>query len=253
MDRQRLERDILLDAVQTVDDSVFEICGKKGIVLAKKDWHPGVIGIVASRLVERYYKPAVVISLSDGVGKGSARGIKRFHILDGLKRCEAFLEKYGGHKMAAGFTIREENIPSFKKAFYSMVEKELSSEDLTPEVSLDSYIALSELSEQIIQEMDSLAPFGLANPEPLLGAKNANIVQNEVVGNRHLKLKIKQTSGQWTMDNRLWEGIAYGMGEIYPLKKDDYDIAFIPYIDTWNGNKSLKLKIKEIRARGNGL
>ena len=253
MDRQRLERDILLDAVQTVDDSVFEICGKKGIVHAKKDWHPGVIGIVASRLVERYYKPAVVISLSDGVGKGSARGIKRFHILDGLKRCEAFLEKYGGHKMAAGFTIREENIPSFKKAFYSMVEKELSSEDLTPEVSLDSYIALSELSEQIIQEMDSLAPFGLANPEPLLGAKNANIVQNEVVGNRHLKLKIKQTSGQWTMDNRLWEGIAYGMGEIYPLKKDDYDIAFIPYIDTWNGNKSLKLKIKEIRARGNGL
>ena len=249
--RQRLEKGILSEAIEIIEAKEFEICRKKAIVLAKNGWHPGVIGIVASRLIDRYHRPTVVISLKDGIGKGSARGIKNFHILDALHECKGLLEKYGGHKMAAGLTISEKNIQLFESAFYAMAEKKLSLEDLVPDVSLDSYVALSELNEKVVQEMESLAPFGLANPEPLLGAKDANIIQSAVVGNNHLKMKIKQkrisSELQTPSSGLIWDGIAYGMGGIYPLNGNNFDIAFIPYIDEWNGNRSLRLKVKEIK------
>lgn len=265
IDRQRLEKDILSEAIEIIESKEFEIHRKKAVVLAKDGWHSGVIGIVASRLVDRYHRPTVIISLKDGIGKGSARGINKFHILDALKGCEDLLEKYGGHKMAAGLTISEKNIQPFESVFYNLAEKGLNFEDLAPEVTLDSYIALAELNEKIIAEMELLAPFGLANPEPLLAARDTNIVQSEVVGNNHLKLKIRQGNGEAEKrrngENRspirpftdspipvVWDGIAYGMGGKYPLSGNCFDIAFIPYIDEWNGNRSLKLKVKEIKA-----
>ncbi|MEK7841991.1 MAG: hypothetical protein AAB197_04890, partial [Deltaproteobacteria bacterium] len=171
-------------------------------------------------------------------------------------------------KMAAGLTIRMENIKLFESAFYNLTEKNLSLEDLVPLISLDSYIALDELNEKMVQEMESLAPFGMANTEPLLGARDASIVQSKVVGNNHLKLKIKQNSS-WlmadsknheppdmsyqlrAMSQKTWDGIAYRMGQIHPLKGNNFDIAFIPYIDEWNGNRNLKLKVKEIKSTQN--
>lgn len=242
IDRQRLEKAILSEAVEIVEKEEFEIHKKRAIILAKEEWHPGVIGIVASRLVDRYHRPTIIISLKDDVGRGSARGIKNFNILDGLDTCKDLLKKYGGHKMAAGFMISKENIKLFESAFYNMAEKTLSFEDLLPEVSLDSYIALDELSERMVQEMESLAPFGMSNPEPLLGARDVSIAKSKVVGNHHLGLKIKQTREV----HKLWDGIAYRMGHIHPLNGNNFDIAFIPYIDEWNGNRNLKLKVKEI-------
>ncbi|MBI5048158.1 MAG: single-stranded-DNA-specific exonuclease RecJ [Deltaproteobacteria bacterium] len=261
IERQRLERDILSEAVEIIQDSQFKIQEKKAIVLAREGWHPGVIGIVASRLIDRYHRPTVVISLKDGAGKGSARGINKFHILDALKECEGFLEKYGGHKMAAGLTISGKNIQPFEAAFYNLASKNLNVEDLMPEVTLDSYVSLAELNEKIIQEMELLAPFGLANPEPLFGAKDTNIVQSKVVGNNHLKLKIRQEMKDWRVEEEggrqlpspsnlkpltSWDGIAYGKGDIHPLQGNNFDIAFIPYIDEWNGARNLRLKVKEI-------
>src|SRR3990170_3275664 len=266
IDRQRLEKDILSEAIEIIESKEFEIHRKKAVVLAKDGWHSGVIGIVASRLVDRYHRPTVIISLKDGIGKGSARGINKFHILDALKECEDLLEKYGGHKMAAGLTISGKNIQSFESVFYNLAEKGLNFEDLAPEVMLDSYIALGELNEKILAEMELLAPFGLANPEPLLATRDANIVQSEVVGNNHLKLKIRQEMKDWRVEGgggrqlpppsnlhplTSWDGIAYGKGDIHPLQGDNFDIAFIPYIDEWNGNKSLKLKVKEIKQTTN--
>ena len=150
--------------------------------------------------------------------------------------------------MAAGLTIPEENIQLFESAFYGLAEKGLSPEDLAPEISLDSYVLLAQLNEKIIAEMDVLAPFGMANPEPLLGARDANIVKSEVVSKNHLKLKIRQ---QLTGDPAMWDGIAYGMGAIHPVKGNNFDIAFVPYIDEWNGIRSLKLKVKEIKQATN--
>lgn len=242
--RQKLEKEILSEAIEIIEREEFEIHKKMAIVLAKQGWHPGVIGIVASRLTDRYHRPAVIISLKDGAGKGSARGIKNFHILDALKECEGLLKKYGGHKMAAGLTIAEENIGLFESAFYGLAEKGLTREDLCPEVSLDSYVPLSELSERIVAEMELLSPFGMANPEPLLGAKGADIIHSEVVKNNHLRLRIRQGSPVFI------DGIAYGMAAIHPLNGNNFDIAFIPYIDEWNGIRSLRLKVKEIKKAG---
>lgn len=247
IDRQRLEKAILSEAVEIIEREEFEIEKKMAIVLAKQGWHPGVIGIVASRLIDRYHRPTVVISLKDGIGKGSARGIKNFHILDALDACKYLLEKYGGHKMAAGLTIPEENIQLFESAFYGLAEKGLSPEDLCPEISLDSYVLLAELNEKIVAEMEVLAPFGMANPEPLLGARDARIVKSEIVRNNHLKLKIRQNSHLTSHGSQFFDGIAYGKGDIHPLQGDNFDIAFIPYIDEWNGNRNLRLKVKEIR------
>ncbi len=256
IDRQKLEKGILSEAIEIIEREEFEIEKKMAIVLARQGWHPGVIGIVASRLIDRYHRPTVIISIQPphppfdkgGVGKGSARGIKNFHILDALDACKDLLEKYGGHKMAAGLTIPEENIQLFESAFYGLAEKGLSPEDLAPEISLDSYVLLAQLNEKIIAEMDVLAPFGMANPEPLLGARDANIVKSEVVSKNHLKLKIRQ---QLTGDPAMWDGIAYGMGAIHPVKGNNFDIAFVPYIDEWNGIRSLKLKVKEIKQATN--
>ena len=251
IDRQRLEKGILSEAVEIIEKEEFEIHKKKAIILAKEGWHPGVIGIVASRLIDRYHRPTIIISLKDDVGRGSARGIKNFHILDGLDACKDLLEKYGGHKMAAGLTISKENIKLFESAFYNLTEKNLSFEDLLPEVSLDSYIALDELNEKMVQEIERLAPFGMANPEPLLGARDASIVQSKVVGNNHLKLKIKHNSHLTSHSSQFFDGIAYRMGQIHPLKGNGFDIAFIPYIDEWNGNRNLRLKVKEIKSTQN--
>lgn len=261
LERQRLEKKILSDAIDIVEDKAFEIHTKKGIVLAREGWHPGVIGIVASRLVDRYRRPTIVISIQDKSGKGSARGIRNFHILDALEKCKDVLERFGGHKMAAGLTISKENIELFETSFYSLTEESLSFEDLMPEISLDSYIALAELNEKIVAEIGFLAPFGMANPEPLLGARGADIIQSEVVGNNHLRLKIRQAEGlrlkaeEKTVfpsalslkPSACFDGIAYGMGGIHPVKGNGFDIAFMPYIDEWNGNRSLRLKVKEIR------
>lgn len=247
IDRQKLEKNILSEAIEIIERKEFEIEKKMAIVLAKQGWHPGVIGIVASRLIDRYHRPTVVISLKDGAGKGSARGVKNFHILDALDACKDLLEKYGGHKMAAGLTIPEENIQLFESAFYGLAEKGLSLGDLCPEISLDSYVPLAELNEKIVAEMEALAPFGMANPEPLLGATNTGIIQSEVVGKNHLKLKIADGGGARPCAPALFDGIAYGKGDIHPVKGNNFDIAFIPYIDEWNGNKNLRLKVKEIK------
>lgn len=252
IDRRGIEKDILSEAIEIIEMEEFEIEKKRAVILAKEGWHPGVIGIVASRLVERYHRPTVVISLKHGIGKGSARGIRKFHILDGLRECANFLERYGGHKMAAGLTIHQDNIKPFESSFYDYTKRSLKQEDLIPEVSLDSYVALSELNEKVVAEIEALAPFGLANPEPLLGARDANIVQSEVVGNNHLKLKIKQTSPTTfyplPSTGCSFDGIAYGKGDVHPLQGNGFDIAFIPYIDKWNGNRNLRLKVKEIKS-----
>ena len=246
IERQRLESDMLSEALAVIQGPGFNIQDKKAVVLAKDGWHPGIIGIVASRIVGRYHRPTIIISLKDGIGKGSARGIKGIDMLGNLKECSGFLDKYGGHKMAAGFSIREENVKLFESAFYTLADGKLSFEDLIPDISLDSYIKLDEINEKIITEIEGLAPFGLANPEPLLAIRDVNIVQSKVVGKNHLSLQIK------AMDlispaREMWSGIAYRMGNIHPLSGNGFDIACVPYIDEWNGNKTLKLRVKEIR------
>lgn len=236
--RQDIEKEILKQAIEIIENRDGKL--ENAIILASEKWHQGVIGVVASKLVDIYYRPTILISLSGDAGKGSARGIKAFHILEGLQKCSQHLEKFGGHKAAAGLSINKRHIPAFKEAFLNTATH-LKDEDFIPALSLDSSIHLDELNEKVVTEMDSLAPFGLGNPEPLLCSRETRVVQSQIVGSNHLRFKA-------TQKNRVFNAIAFGFGDMHPLADKYIDMAFTPQIEEWNGNRDLKLNVKGIKT-----
>ncbi|MBI5454629.1 MAG: single-stranded-DNA-specific exonuclease RecJ [Deltaproteobacteria bacterium] len=235
--RQRIEEETLLEALELMKDGPG-----MGIVLAKENWNPGVIGIVASRLADRFGKPTVMIALEGEVGKGSARGVKAFDMLEGLKSCSGLLQKYGGHKAAAGLTIARENIDRFREEFQGYISERLNEDDLTPEIVLDAVIKLDELDPRFISEIERLAPFGASNREPLLAVTDAEIHATEIVGNRHLRLKVSQ-KGLSALS-----AIGFGLAPLHPIKGAGFGIAFSPYMDEWQGMRNLKLRVKDVQA-----
>ncbi|MBI5587742.1 MAG: single-stranded-DNA-specific exonuclease RecJ [Deltaproteobacteria bacterium] len=233
--RQKLEEEIFREALEMLGDSP-----DRGIVLYSDGWHPGVIGIVASRLVERFSKPTVMIAMDGTVGKGSARGVRSFDILDGLKSCSELLLRFGGHKAAAGLTINRENIERFKTGFFRYLNSSVTEDDLTPEILLDSVVSLEEVDGRLLDEIGSLAPFGASNREPLLCISGADIVTSEVVGNKHLRVMVRQNGCSRS-------GIGFGLARLHPMKGEGYSVVFSPYVDEWQGTKNLKLRIKDVK------
>lgn len=234
--RQKLEEEILKEAVQ--------MCGAhvsgRGIVLSCDGWHSGVIGIVASRLAERFSRPVVLIAVDGNVGKGSARGIRSYNILEGIMACAGLLERYGGHKAAAGLTLRKDNIEGFREAFLRHVNGTLSDDDLVPEIVLDAQVSLGEIDLRMVSEIGSLAPFGVANREPLLCCTDAHIIGTEVVKSRHLRFKLRH-------NDCARNGIGFGLAGLHPMEGGGYSIAFSPYLDEWKGVKNMGLRIKDCR------
>ena len=237
-ERQGLEEVILREATGMVESGL--ISDRKSIVLASESWHPGVIGIVASRIAEKYYRPTVMIAIKDGVGKGSARSIHSFMLYEGLKECSHLLNEFGGHDYAAGLSINEENIEKFRDAFERVASNKLSDEDMVPEMDIDATMDLNDVTEGLVNELDNLAPFGEANPEPLLCSTGLGIADCKVVGNNHLKMRVKQ--GRTVRD-----AIGFGMGNLNLSPGINLDTAFIPQINLWNGGKSIQLKLKDVR------
>ena len=237
-ERQGLEEVILREATEMVESGL--IFDRKSIVLASENWHPGVIGIVASRIAEKYYRPTVMIAIKDGVGKGSARSIHSFMLYEGLKECSHLLNEFGGHDYAAGLSINEENIEKFRDAFERVASNKLSDEDMVPEMDIDATMDLNDVTEGLVKELDNLAPFGEANPEPLLCSTGLGIADCKVVGNNHLKMRVKQ--GRTVRD-----AIGFGMGNLNLSPGINLDTAFIPQINLWNGGKSIQLKLKDVR------
>ena len=237
-ERQGLEEVILREATGMVESGL--ISDRKSIVLASENWHPGVIGIVASRIAEKYYRPTVMIALKNGIGKGSARSIHSFMLYEGLKECSHLLNEFGGHDYAAGLSINEENIEKFRDAFERVASNKLSDEDMVPEMDIDATMDLNDVTEGLVNELDNLAPFGEANPEPLLCSTGLGIADCKVVGNNHLKMRVKQ--GRTVRD-----AIGFGMGNLNLSPGINLDTAFIPQINLWNGGKSIQLKLKDVR------
>lgn len=234
--RQRLEEETLKQALDMLGGGVAD----KGIVLARDGWHPGVIGIVASRLVDRFSKPAVMIALDGEVGKGSARGVRSFNVLNGLRACSSLLERFGGHKAAAGLTIDRANVEGFKAEFINYLDAEVDDNDLSPEITLDAVVSLEEVNNRLIKEIESLSPFGVSNREPLLCVVDASIVETEVVGARHLRFKVAQNGCSMS-------GIGFGLAALHPVQGAGYGVAFSPYIDEFRGARNLRLRIMDIR------
>jgi single-stranded-DNA-specific exonuclease len=213
--------------------------GDRAIVLYSENWHPGVIGIVASRLVDKYQRPVALIAIDNGVGKGSLRSVQGVDLMAGLTAAADTLEKFGGHKAAAGLTVSSDKVAEFREAFIAFMNSNLTDDDLVPSLELDGEVGLDELDSRFTTEIERFSPFGRGNEKPLLCATSAEVIDSVIVGGKHLKLRIRQ-------NGRKKDAIAFGKAGLHPLK-GAYDIAFCPYMDEWNGVRSLRLSVKELR------
>jgi single-stranded-DNA-specific exonuclease len=216
-------------------------------VLSSESWHPGVIGIVASKIAEEFYRPTLMIAIGpDGLGKGSARSIPAFHLYEALECCRTLLEGFGGHKYAAGLTIRKENIPLLRDGLSTHAREVLRDEDFIPKLKVDMEVDLDGLSFTLLKEIQLLSPFGVANPEPVLSTRGLQVVSPKVVGKGHLKMRVKQ--GRVTADS-----IGFQMAEGYRQFMTGHasvDMAYTPELHLWNGTYALQLRMKDLRWSG---
>lgn len=238
--RQEVERQITDQAEELVSSRGFDREGCRGIVLASPQWHAGVVGIVASRLVERFGRPTVLIALENGKGQGSGRSIRHFPLHEVLTACGEHLLSHGGHAMAAGVTLRTEKVDAFTEAFQAQAAQRLTPRDLVPKLHLDDEVALGELSLEVVGTLERLAPFGEGNPRPRLATPAVEVVDEpRAVGRTasHLQFTVRQGATYRKV-------IAFGRGaEIEQLAAHRaVRLAFEPLISEWNGNRRVELK-----------
>jgi single-stranded-DNA-specific exonuclease len=238
-ERQAIEQEILRDALEMVGGDTG-LMRRKSIVLASPDWHPGVIGIVASRIVDIYHRPTILIALQDGNGKGSGRSIPQFHLHAALHACSEHLLKFGGHKYAAGISIEEATLAAFVERFDEVARGMLGDADLTPDLNIEGELVPDEITVGLAEAVERLSPFGMGNPEPVFMVKGATVVSRRVVGENHLKLRL-------TAGGNLFEAIGFNMAH-HEFPSDRIDAAFSLDINEWNGRRSLQLRLRDFRT-----
>ncbi len=242
-ERQKIEakirneaRDRILKEMDAEKENVF--------VMASREWHQGVVGIVASKIVDEFYRPCVMISLQEDVrGKGSARSISGFNLYEGLEACKDLLEKFGGHKYAAGLTIRESNIPLLRDRLSDIVSERVKKEDFTPKLAVDAEIDPEDINFPLLREMALLPPYGVSNPEPVILSRGLRVTESRLVGKDHLKVKLRRGKS-------FWDGIGFSMASAYNniiKSAGEIDIAYTPELNLWNGTYRIQLKLKDIR------
>jgi len=240
-ERQRLEKTIF-DEIMARIDSMGDAREKGALVLASPEWHPGVIGIVASRVVDRFYRPTILISLKDGIGKGSGRSIAEFNLYEGLKLCDPLLISYGGHRYAAGISVKEGDIEKLSEVLGDIVKEGLVVQELVQETHIDAQCSLSRITYDLVSQFDRLAPFGIRNPEPIFCSRNVQVSYPTVVGNKHLKMRVY---GDGVSCSSIWFNRGDYAQDIEGVR---LDIAFTPQINTWNGSSNIQLKVRDIAA-----
>lgn len=236
-ERQGIERKMVQEAIEEID-GWFDEKKHFGLVAAREGWHPGVIGIVASRLVNRYNRPVVVIGMDGGSGRGSCRSIHAFNILDGLGACSDLLKQFGGHAMAAGLEIEASSLDEFKQRFNETVAAQLTGSDLRPVLEIDCELTVDEVNEELLAAIGRAGPFGQEHPEPVWAVRGVRALNPRILKEKHLKLTL--TDGRHRID-----AIGFNMAEKLP--DGPVDAAFTLQENTWNGRTSLQLNLKDLR------
>lgn len=241
LERQALERDIHEMARQDVlkqgPDADYVV------VVGGQDWHPGVIGIVASRLVEEFYKPTLVISIKDGIGKGSCRSIDNCNIYEALQSAEDLLIQFGGHQAAAGFSIKEDKIPALRERLAQYCKEHLAETDYLPIVDIDSQVAIDDIDVPLIEEIETLEPYGMANPTPVLALEEATISDLFLMGQQKKHAKVLLEREDSTID-----AIAWNRPDLHAsfFPGDRVKVAFTVQKNEWNGHVSPQLMIQDM-------
>ncbi len=250
---------LALDAVnrerQSVEEVIWEearrmsrkldMDGTGAILLSSSEWHPGVVGIVASRIADEFYRPTALISVKDGVGKGSARSVPGFDLYHAFNECSDLLLGFGGHIYAAGFTVTEERIPVLRERLNEVALACVDEKGFVRIMHVDGAIKLEELTLDLMHEIERLAPFGQGNPEPRLGARGLEVISSRIVGNNHLKLQLRQKNGT------AFGAIAFNRGTLHGRKvREGARVAavFTPRINTWNGKTAVELEIRDLKT-----
>ncbi len=243
-DRKDLDKQITTEALDQIE--INQEAEKFTTVVYDKSWHKGVIGIVASRLTETYYRPTIVFTKSGDKLAASARSVKDFDIYNALEACAQHLEQFGGHMYAAGMTLKEENYAAFKEAFERVVEETIHPDLLTPEISVDAEINLTDINEKLIRILNQFEPFGPQNMTPVFmskGLKDSGYAKGIGAGEDHLKLFVKQNGGQG------FGAIGFGLGKKLDLVKNQNPFEAVYCIDEneFNGNVTVQLRLKDLR------
>jgi len=237
--RQGLEQGIL-DRIEEMIRREDLIADRKTLFLWGENWHQGVLGIVASRLVDRYHRPSLVVGIRDGMAFGSGRSIDGFHLFKVLSRLSPLFDRFGGHAHAAGFRLNVGHLEDLKRELEEIAGEELSEQDMVPVIQVDAHLFLKDVSRQMIQDIAGLAPFGEQNPEPVFLARSLDVVASRIVGERHLKLRVRQ-------GEVVHEAIGFGLGRWHPLHGERVDILFTPELNRWQGSETIQLKLVDLR------
>jgi single-stranded-DNA-specific exonuclease len=232
---------VLAEALEEID--THGLAAAPAIVLAREGWHPGVVGIVASQIVERYHRPTVLIALRGGVGKGSARSIPPLHLVDALTRVASTLETFGGHAMAAGLTIGADAVPRFREAFLESVASVLAPEDLEPRTEVDTELTLEQVTLELAAEVARLAPFGVGNPPPVFLTRGLVATGTRMVGGgAHLRLVV--SDGSRTVD-----AIGFRLGDLAELlafTQARIDLTYAVEADEWRSGQTVRMVVDRL-------
>lgn len=246
--RKGLDALITEQALQQIEnDPTFST--RKSTVVYNAEWHKGVIGIVASRLTDRYYRPTIVLTKSNDSVSGSARSVKDFDVYNAIESCSDLLDQFGGHMYAAGLTMKEENIPEFIRRFEEVVSSTIDDRMLVREIEIDADLNLKDITPSFFRILKQFAPFGPGNLAPIFRASQVrDNGRGKVVGNNHLKLSLTQTE----LHPGLFDGIAFQLGHHHPKveQQEAFDIVFHVEENTFNGRTNLQLNIKDLRFSG---
>lgn len=237
-ERQAIERSMLEEAIALVEsDGTYP--ARRSIVLSSGSWHQGVVGIVASRMVERYHRPTILIAVDeDGNGKGSGRSIPGFHLLNALNCCSENLLRFGGHQYAAGIGLSSDKLEAFSAAFESAAARILGDAELVPTLDVDAVLSPAEVDAALIDDLKCMEPFGAGNPEPTFVMCGLKVVDRRVVGDGHLKLRL-------AAEGINFNAIAFSQAEC--VTDGLIDVAFFPELNVWNNSTTIQLRIKDIR------
>ncbi len=243
--RQETETEILRQAVSYIDTQV-DAEREKVLVVRGTGWHHGIIGIVASKIMERYHRPAILVSEENGIGKGSGRSIEGFNLFKALMHCEDLLEKFGGHELAAGLSLKAENLDEFRRRINDYADSALSPADLLPCLKIDAFIGKEDVTMQNISDLELMAPFGAGNPGPVFAYEGMKISDIRTVGDsKHLKLRLED-SGLHI------DAIGFNMGELAESYSaaDMLDSVFTMEINSWNNSRRPQLNLRDVRPSG---
>ena len=249
LDNENKRRQIIQQAV--VDEALLKVNAEadlkneNALVLANAGWHPGVVGIVASKIKEEFNRPTIIIALENGSGKGSARSVAGFDLYEALTACKTHLDDYGGHPMAAGLTLSNKKLEDFKKAFINFANERLTEENLQATLTLDSEIALQDITPRFMEFLDKLSPYGPGNMRPKFAIRNAEIAgAPKVIGKtgEHIRFKIRQGL-------KSYPAVGFGLSNKYEMliTGQPVDIACVVETNEWQGNTSIQMNVRDIK------